>query len=100
MIDYNEKMQKLFLDHESKCLRCGCCCGAEDGDQCANLKKGHDGLYACNVYENRFGMQKTLSGKEFMCVPIRNIIFKSWTGSWKCPYVAFNREAAYEKEWK
>jgi hypothetical protein len=82
-ISYQENKLKQF---ESLCVRCGSCCGAADNDPCQHLILDKDGKYFCNTYENRFGLQKSKSGREFLCVPIRQILFQSWSGSWKCAY--------------
>ncbi|MCA9401017.1 MAG: hypothetical protein KC713_05285 [Candidatus Omnitrophica bacterium] len=72
---------------EKKCLRCAACCGLFDGDPCLHLKKGENGEgYFCEIYENRFGLRKTVSGKTFRCVPIRDILHLSWPGDHCCGY--------------
>ncbi|OIO37122.1 MAG: hypothetical protein AUJ75_04770 [Candidatus Omnitrophica bacterium CG1_02_49_10] len=58
------------IDYDAFCIRCGACCGSEDGDPCLNLVKDANGGYHCKVYVNRLGAQKTISGKSFDCVPI------------------------------
>lgn len=75
--DYNLYKEEQFEFYESICRRCGACCGAEDGDPCASLVKNGDGTYFCNVYENRIGEQKTISGKTFHCIPIRDVIMNN-----------------------
>lgn len=72
--------------YEALCKRCGACCGVFEADPCVHLKKGEDGLYLCLTYESRLGMQRTVSGREFKCVPVRSILFESWSGSWNCAY--------------
>ncbi len=67
---YLREKDKTF---EVLCRRCGDCCGAND-DPCRNLAKLDDGTFACGDYENRLGFQKTVSGKEFNCVFIREHI--------------------------
>ncbi len=69
--DYVEYLKKKEEEFESLCNRCGQCCGAYDGDPCAKLvynKK--NGKYYCSDYSGRLGLQVTVSGKEFTCVPI------------------------------
>jgi Fe-S-cluster containining protein len=70
---YFEKQDKEFREYEARCKRCGACCGVKDNDPCLNLRKDNSGKYYCDVYENRIGMHKTVSGKEFACVPIRDL---------------------------
>lgn len=71
---YNLYQKERFEFYENACRRCGVCCGAEDGDPCANLVENKDGKYFCRVYKNRLGAQKTASGKAFHCTPIKEII--------------------------
>ena len=71
---------------EDICLRCGACCGAYDGDPCLHLKKDKKGKYYCDIYPNRLGDRKTVSGEEFECVPIKEILNTSWDGDWRCAY--------------
>lgn len=84
---YLKKQEELSSRYESLCLRCGACCGVSDGDPCANLQ--NDGLsrYYCLAYESRLGAQKTVSGKLFTCVPIRDVL------KYDSPYI----ECAYAK---
>lgn len=71
---YQEGQARIF---EDICKRCGECCGSKDGDPCINLAKCMtSGMCYCKVYENRLGLQKTASGKNFNCVPIRDIMEK------------------------
>jgi hypothetical protein len=84
--EYISYQDKKLEEFEALCRRCGACCGALDNDSCQHLLLGKDGKYSCNIYENRFGLHKTKSGREFICVPIRQILFKSWSGSWNCAY--------------
>ena len=78
--DYSEKQGQEEAAYEARCRRCGGCCGAYDSDPCARLRKDEAGKYYCSVYDHRIGMQKTVSGKNFACVPIRilqpNLPFK------------------------
>ena len=71
----------------SACRRCGACCGIRENDPCEHLKKGPDGRYLCDVYEERFGLRKTLSGEPILCVPIRDMLHKTWWGRSECAYV-------------
>ena len=86
--NYETYLRNVSESYEALCQRCGVCCGAGayESDPCAQLKKGPDGRYFCATYENRVGMQKTNSGKEFKCVPVRKILFESWCGAWQCGY--------------
>jgi len=83
------RQQKEELEYEALCKRCGACCGALDGDPCEDLRKDSDGKFYCSVYTHRIGMHKTLSGKQFACVPIRdlrpNLPFRS------CVYYGINK---------
>ncbi|MFC1548492.1 hypothetical protein ACFL5E_00880 [Candidatus Omnitrophota bacterium] len=72
-------------DFEIACKRCGKCCGSLD-DPCWNLSKTPDGEFFCEDYANRFGPQKTVSGKDFECVPIRVHIEKGSLRS-DCAYL-------------
>jgi len=69
-----ERLMKSFKDFESICSRCGSCCGAYDGDACSNLVNAGGGTYSCKNYEGRLGLQQTVSGKIFTCVPIRELL--------------------------
>ncbi len=71
---------------EAKCNRCGACCGITEGDPCENLQTLPDNKYSCRIYDNRFGMHKTISGKAFRCVPLRWIINQHWDGDHLCAY--------------
>ncbi|OGX27821.1 MAG: hypothetical protein A2787_05180 [Omnitrophica WOR_2 bacterium RIFCSPHIGHO2_01_FULL_48_9] len=71
---------------EARCTRCGACCGIAEGDPCEHLAVSPEGKYACRIYENRFGLHKTLSGRVFRCVPIRDILHQSWPGDECCGY--------------
>jgi len=70
---YIRKQKEEEIRYESLCNRCGACCGALDGDPCEELRRDDSGKYFCSVYENRIGMHKTISGKQFACVPIRDL---------------------------
>jgi hypothetical protein len=72
-VAYEEYLREAFVKHDSLCRRCGECCGAGK-DPCRNLAREENGMYKCLVYENRLGPQKTISGKFFTCVPIKDNI--------------------------
>ena len=87
VIAYEEYLKQKQLSHESLCTRCGCCCGAFDGDPCEHLFLDSNKKYYCDIYENRFGTRKTVSGKTFQCMPIRDILFESsWADNKHCAY--------------
>ncbi len=83
---YQQKQREFAEEYESLCRRCGSCCGAYDGDPCANLEKTPDNRYFCRVYNARLGPQKTVSGKSFTCVLIRENLKKSRLPFPRCPY--------------
>lgn len=83
---YALNQEKKFQEYENLCKRCGACCGLLDADPCENLVLDKDKKCFCKVYTNRFGLQKTLSGKYFLCVPIRKVLSENWTGSETCNY--------------
>ncbi|MFA5039335.1 MAG: hypothetical protein WC732_06610 [Candidatus Omnitrophota bacterium] len=83
---YEKALQKAQEDYEGLCLRCGGCCGLFENDPCTELRSGNDGRHFCGIYEERFGLRRTVRGNEFLCVPMRNVISGSWAGSWKCAY--------------
>jgi len=83
---YEERLKAQRQEYESLCLRCGACCGAFEVDSCSHLEQDESRKYLCDIYENRLGIQKTKGGRDFMCVPIRSILFKHWLGSWRCAY--------------
>ncbi|MBU0504235.1 MAG: hypothetical protein ABH882_04260 [Candidatus Omnitrophota bacterium] len=70
---YSRKQEEGRARYEALCRRCGACCGALDGDACVNLKINESGECFCSVYDHRIGMQKTVSGIRFACVPIRDL---------------------------
>jgi len=78
--------QKQLEAWESLCGRCGACCGLAEGDPCEHLVQDSLGKYQCNVYANRFGIRRSISGREFKCVPIRDILHLSWIGDQCCGY--------------
>ncbi|MDD2703265.1 MAG: hypothetical protein PHC33_04605 [Candidatus Omnitrophica bacterium] len=83
---YQRKQQESAEEYESRCRRCGACCGAYDGDPCINLEKAADNRYFCKVYNTRLGLQKTISGKSFTCVLIRENLKISPLSFSCCPY--------------
>ena len=70
---YLQKQKEIQDVYEARCKRCGACCGALGQDPCARLECGVDGKYYCSVYLNRTGLQKTVTGKDFHCVLIRDL---------------------------
>lgn len=82
-LNWQELRQSLW---ESMCGRCGACCGIIEGDPCEHLKKQREGRYFCEIYENRFGIHKTITGRTINCVPIRDILNKFWPGDQCCGY--------------
>jgi hypothetical protein len=74
-IIYNKKQDEYFSEYEGLCRRCGRCCGA-DTEPCSNLAKDPKGKYYCRSYEDRLGLQRTASGRNFTCVQIRDVLAK------------------------
>jgi len=85
-LKYSKWQKRQLNEWEEKCLRCGACCGIFDKDHCEHLIKTKEGKYACSEYENRLGLHKTRKGKNFKCVPIRNILHETWLGEMHCAY--------------
>jgi len=80
---YQEEQRKQF---EDICAQCGVCCGSHDGDPCALLVYNENTqTYFCNNYEARLGKQKTITGKEFTCVSVHEMI-KTDTLRLHCAY--------------
>lgn len=79
-LEYLEEKEHQW---ESLCIRCGGCCGAFD-DPCRHLKKTKSNKTYCEIYENRFGLRKTVSGEEFRCVPVKEIIRTHWKNDHLC----------------
>lgn len=73
---YNRKQDDYFKEHEALCKRCGKCCGADTNEPCSNLVVGQDGKFFCRSYANRLGAQRTVSGRIFTCVDIRDVLAK------------------------
>lgn len=86
MEEYHFYQDKKFTEYESLCHHCGSCCGIQDSDPCENLAFTEDEKSFCEIYDHRFGLRQTISGKKFLCVPIRNILFKTWSGCSQCAY--------------
>ena len=83
---YNKYQEIKEKEQERLCKKCGACCGIFDKDPCIHLSRIKDKEYVCGIYEERLGLRKSISGREFFCVPIRNILHKSWNGSLNCAY--------------
>ncbi len=83
---YQALTQKQSIAWEARCTRCGACCGSTTDDPCENLTKDSEGKHGCRIYENRFGLRQTISGKNFQCVPLRWIVHQSWPGDEHCGY--------------
>ncbi|MDP3143075.1 MAG: hypothetical protein Q8N14_03910 [Candidatus Omnitrophota bacterium] len=86
MEEYHLYQDKKFTEYEALCHRCGSCCGIQDGDPCENLAFTDDEKSFCEIYGYRFGLRQTIAGKKFLCVPIRKILFKTWSGCSQCAY--------------
>jgi len=81
--DLQERQARVW---EDSCLNCGACCGVVENDPCEELLRLPSGKYVCRIYENRFGIHKTIHGRVFKCVPLRKIIHGSWPGDEHCSY--------------
>jgi len=68
---------------ESLCVRCGGCCGAYD-EPCEHLKKTSKNKFYCQVYTNRLGTRKAVSGEEFDCVAVKKILHTRWKKDYLC----------------
>jgi len=88
---YRDLQKSKLEEWEALCLHCGACCGSIEGDLCENLIKLSENKYFCRVYGNRFGEHHTISGKKMNCVPIRDILYKSWPGDTNCAYKKYIR---------
>lgn len=82
---YRKFQKQNFEKWEAMCGNCGACCGALD-DPCEHLRKKACGGYYCDIYDKRYGMRKTVSGKKFKCVNIREILHERWKGDECCGY--------------
>ncbi len=83
---YQSLQEKQSLDWEHACASCGACCGLAENDPCEELVCLPSGKYVCRIYENRFGLHKTINGRVFKCVPLRKIIHGFWPGDEQCSY--------------
>ncbi|PIU41546.1 MAG: hypothetical protein COS99_04845 [Candidatus Omnitrophica bacterium CG07_land_8_20_14_0_80_42_15] len=83
---YIEYQNRKKIEYEKLCKRCGVCCGLRDRAPCEHLVIAAGGTYRCDIYEERFGIRKTVSGKEIKCVPIRSMLYKTWLGCSECAY--------------
>ncbi|HOD12798.1 MAG TPA: hypothetical protein PLO93_03220 [Candidatus Omnitrophota bacterium] len=88
--DFQEAQAEAW---EGRCRSCGMCCGIKDGDPCEELMRQEDGAFLCRVYASRLGLHKTKSGREFLCVPIRDILYKDWPGKETCAYQRIKRSS-------
>jgi hypothetical protein len=70
---YIRKQEAEGAEYEARCRRCGACCGADGADPCANLARETSGAYFCKSYDTRIGVQRTVSGRTFTCIPIRDV---------------------------
>jgi hypothetical protein len=83
---YREHMEQSQQGWEERCCRCGACCGAFE-DPCEHLIRGAQGAYSCAMYASRLaGVHRSQAGKEFKCVPIREILHKHWKNDHLCAY--------------
>lgn len=85
-VSYELYLKEAAEHYEGLCKRCGACCGLFEKDPCTELVRGGDGRYYCRIYEERFGLRRTVRGNEFLCVPVRKVISGSWAGSYQCAY--------------
>jgi uncharacterized cysteine cluster protein YcgN (CxxCxxCC family) len=75
-------------ESETLCARCGSCCGAHDGDPCEHLKTDGRDAYLCDIYDSRLGNRKTVSGREFECVDIKEVLASGgWPKNPECGYI-------------
>ena len=84
-VRYQNSLKRKEEEWESLCIRCGGCCGAYD-DPCRHLKKDNQGKFYCNIYSERFGSRKTISGEDFNCVFVKEIINTRWRNDHLCIY--------------
>ena len=85
-LEYLKKQEEDEKRHEALCVRCGECCGANGIDPCANLARDEKDMYYCKIYPARLGVHATVSGRQFTCVPIRDVLKFDVPYS-KCAYV-------------
>lgn len=84
-MDYETYQAEKEKEFEEICRRCGNCCGVKD-DPCIHLMRQEDGIFFCDIYDSRGGIQKTRRGDFFQCVSIRDILHADWPGNWSCAY--------------
>jgi uncharacterized cysteine cluster protein YcgN (CxxCxxCC family) len=82
---YQAYMQEKEKAWEGVCRRCGACCGAYE-DPCSQLARDKEKKFYCKDYENRFGPQRSCGGREFSCVPIRQVLHNHWNHDHLCAY--------------
>ncbi len=75
-VKYRNHQDGLNKEYEAICRNCGVCCGAGN-DPCSNLELREDGSYRCVDYANRLGPQKTIGGRMFNCVFIREVALRA-----------------------
>lgn len=73
-------------EFEDICIHCGACCGAFDGDPCEHLRRDGEGTYYYDIYKDRIGTHRTLSGRVMECVPIMDKLSEDWVGDHICAY--------------
>jgi len=84
---YADTQDSKILEHEALCKRCGACCGVTENNPCEHLRPAGEGKYSCDIYEERFGLRKTVKGDPVLCVPVRKVLHKDWLGRNGCAYV-------------
>jgi hypothetical protein len=87
---YQAYLEKKDASWEGLCRRCGACCGAFE-DPCRNLACDEHRNFYCTDYANRFGPQRSCAGREFTCVPIRQVLHNHWNHDHLCAYKALLR---------
>ncbi len=94
--NYQKALELKDKEWEELCIRCGGCCGAFD-DPCLHLKKDKNNKTYCEIYENRFGLRKTVKGEEFRCVPVKEIIHTHWKNDYLCACKKYLRDPLAKK---
>ncbi|MCF7908685.1 MAG: hypothetical protein K9L86_07450 [Candidatus Omnitrophica bacterium] len=84
-IHYQDSLKLKEREWDELCIRCGGCCGAYD-DPCKHLREDETGSFYCEVYDQRFGTQKTVSGEAFDCVLVKQILHTYWKKDHLCAY--------------
>ena len=84
-LEYQNILKQKQEQWELLCYRCGGCCGAYD-DPCLHLRKNDQGKFYCDIYSERLGVRKTVSGEEFNCVFVKEIINTHWKNDHLCVY--------------